>query len=134
MLNVPEMRKYEVDLILRGNEPVDRYVLSTAGYEVQRVIGRHILLALENGPADIDIIVKRVESDLANKYRMWPLHIVIGSMTRLCMIPNTSCRLIQREDNIFIEKDWFTGTAKVMDLCPAYYLTARGEAVAAMPS
>jgi hypothetical protein len=134
MLNVPEMRKYEVDLILRGCGPVDRYVLSTAGYEVQRAIGHHILSALKHGPANIDIIVKRVESELPNKYRMWPLHIVIGSMTRLRVIPNTSLRLIQREDNIFIEKDWPTDYTKVMNLRSAHYLTARGEAVAPIPS
>jgi hypothetical protein len=127
MPKVPEMRKYEVDLILRGYEPVDRYVLNTAGHEVQRAIGRHILLALKHGPIDIDIIIKRVKSELANKYRVWPLHIVIGSMTRRYLIGDTSYRLIRREDNIFIEEDWLVDNTKEVDPRSAYYLTARGE-------
>src|SRR5215475_2776074 len=111
MLNVPEMRKYEVDLILRGYKSADHYIVSTAGYEVQRAIGRQVLLALEHGPADIDIIAERVQAELVNNYRAWSLHVVIGAMTRLRMLPYTSCQLIRRGDSVFIEMDWFASIA-----------------------
>jgi hypothetical protein len=134
MLSISEMCRREADLVLHGNKRIDHCIVSTAGSEILRAAARHVLLALEDGAADIDIVAERVEAELRDKDRIWSVHVVIGAMIRRRKIPYTSCRLIRRGNKILIEKDWFAGIAKVMHQCWAYYLKARGQAVLTIPS
>jgi hypothetical protein len=134
MLSISEMGRSEADLILHGNKRIDHCVVSTAGSEILRAAARHVLSALEHGPADMDIVAEQVEAELRDKNRIWSVHVVIGAMIRQRKIPYTSCRLIRRGNKILIEKDWFAGIAKVMHQCWAYYLRARGHAVLPIPS